>query len=102
MDKPLNIEVVYALPERQYVLPMQVAPATTVLQAVLQSGIAGLTGIDVEHCALGIFSQRVLHPETQLVAEGDRIELYRPLQIDPKEARRLRAERTAKRVKFKG
>jgi len=86
---PLNVEVVYALPERQVLLPLEVEPGTTVDEAVAQSGIwHHFPGLDPTAAQLGIFGKRV--KGSAVLKEGDRIEIYRPLNADPKDSRRRR------------
>lgn len=81
----LRIEVVYALPERADVVELRLPDGATVRDAVLASGLP------VDDRRLGIFGKAVL-PETKL-NDGDRVEIYRPLALDPKEARRRRAKK---------
>ena len=88
----LEIIVVYALPERQFQEVVNMAPRSTVRDAVLASGVLEVfSEIDLETVPVGIFSRRV-DLDTQLT-DGDRVEIYRRLQLSPTEARRLRAER---------
>ena len=88
----LEIIVVYALPERQFREVINMAPGSTVRDAVLVSGVLGVfSEIDLETVPVGIFSRRV-ELDTQLT-DGDRVEIYRRLQLSPTEARRLRAQR---------
>ena len=88
----LEVTVVYALPERQFREVVNMAPGSTVRDAVLVSGVLGeFSEIDLETVPVGIFSHRV-ELNTRL-ADGDRVEIYRPLQLSPTEARRLRAQR---------
>ena len=88
----LEIIVVYALPERQFQEVVNMAPRSTVRDAVLASGVLEVfSEIDLETVPVGIFSRRV-ELDTQLT-DGDRVEIYRRLQLSPTEARRLRAER---------
>ena len=97
----ITVEVAYALPHKQKILSLLVEPGTTALQAVERSGIVKhFPEIDIANAKMGIFGQslgtkgldtaasRVLH-------EGDRVEIYRPLISDPKDARRKRAEKAA-------
>ena len=92
----INIEVAYALDSKQALLELQVAEGTTALQAAQQSGITDkFEGIDLENAKLGIFS-KVVAP-TQVLREGDRVEIYRPLIADPKEVRKARAARAKER-----
>lgn len=90
----MRVEVVYALPEGFDAIPLDVPPGTTAEEAVKASGIAERhAGIDLSR--LGIFGRRVQADAP--LAEGDRIEIYRPLARDPKESRRERARRKARR-----
>lgn len=85
------VEVVLALPQRQQVVSLTVAAGTTVDNALEQSGLDfAAAGITVSDNNVGVFGQsRQLQDE---VRAGDRIEVYRPLELDPKQARRLRAQ----------
>ncbi|MEZ5538768.1 MAG: RnfH family protein [Pseudomonadales bacterium] len=86
----IHIEVACALPERQVVEAMSVVAGCTARAAVLQSGLAAeFPDLDFAQLALGIYSKAVT--DDYVLQEGDRIELYRPLLLDPKEARRQRA-----------
>lgn len=90
----IRIEVVYALPEKQYLRPVKVVAGSTVEQAIIASGLLELRqDIDLTKNKVGIYSRAVkLH---DVLEEGDRVEIYRPLLADPKELRRQRAERSA-------
>jgi putative ubiquitin-RnfH superfamily antitoxin RatB of RatAB toxin-antitoxin module len=95
-DKTIRVEVAYALPHKQALLELHVPEGTTALQAAQQSGVAEkFEGIDLENGTLGIFGQ-VVAP-TQVLRDGDRVEVYRPLIADPKEVRKARAERAKER-----
>jgi putative ubiquitin-RnfH superfamily antitoxin RatB of RatAB toxin-antitoxin module len=92
----IKVEVAYALPHKQAIVPLAVAPGTTALEAARQSGISAIfEGLDLEHARLGIFGT-VVAPG-QVLQEGDRIEIYRPLLADPKEVRKARAARIRER-----
>lgn len=97
----ITVEVAYALPHRQKIIALLVEPGTTALQAVERSGIAEFfPDLDLAAARLGIFGQALgtkglEDASRQLLRQGDRIEIYRPLIIDPKEARRRRAEKNA-------
>jgi putative ubiquitin-RnfH superfamily antitoxin RatB of RatAB toxin-antitoxin module len=95
------VTVVYALPERQHVLETVVAPGTTVGQAIMASGLLELEPAlrDAELRA-GVWNHRVALDAT--VRAGERIEVYRTLTVDPKEARRIRAEVRRRRGSGKG
>lgn len=101
----INVEVAYALAERQKLVALQVPPGTTALQAVQQSGIAdAFPELDLATSKFGIFSQMLgtkglPEADQYQLQERDRVEIYRPLIADPKEVRRKRAaEAKSKRV----
>lgn len=86
----LEVEVVYALPQRQVVLPLAVPPGTRVREALERSGIRSqFPELDFDRVKVGIFG-RVVRLDA-ILQHGDRIEIYRPLVADPKAARRRRA-----------
>ncbi|MCK8515778.1 RnfH family protein [Methylonatrum kenyense] len=88
----LEVEVAYALPSRQTLLRIEVAPGTTVAAAIAQSAIQRHhPEIDLAKQAVGIFGEQV--PLDRVLEQGDRVEIYRPLLADPKEHRRQRARR---------
>lgn len=92
----IDIEVAYAAPECQVIVPLRVPAGTSAGEAVRRSGLGQrFPGIDEHGNDLGVFGERV-SPCAPLV-EGDRVEIYRPLAIDPKQARRLRAVRARTR-----
>lgn len=89
MKSTVKIEIVYATPMEQALMGLEVLAGTTVGEAIRLSGILALyPEIDLSKNAVGIFSRKVSLDEK--LRENDRIEIYRPLKIDPKEARRLR------------
>lgn len=84
------VEVAYALPDSQKIIPLNVAKSTTVRDAILASGILNdFPEIDLDSSSVGIFSKKA--KLDQLLQEKDRVEIYRPLLADPKEVRRRRA-----------
>ena len=88
----ISIEVAYASPEQSWLIPLSVEEGSTIKQAIVSSGILEqCPEINLEINKVGIFS-KIIALDTLLRA-GDRIEIYRPLILDPKEARRLRAEK---------
>ena len=87
----LEIEVVYGLPGKQVLKKMNVQNGCTAREAVCQSGLDEIfSELDLQIAPLGIFGKSV-KSET-LLRDKDRIEIYRPLLIDPKEARRKRVQ----------
>jgi uncharacterized protein len=88
----IGIEVAFALPDRQVIKYLAVPAGTTARQAVELSGIeAEFEAFALTTLPLGIFSEPV--SDTQVLRAGDRVEIYRPLLLDPKEIRKIRAEK---------
>lgn len=98
-EQVIDVEVAYALPERQALIQISVPVGTTALEAARRSGLeAQFPGLTLsEESRLGIFGQLV--PPGQELHAGDRVEIYRPLLADPKEVRRARAARSREREK---
>jgi putative ubiquitin-RnfH superfamily antitoxin RatB of RatAB toxin-antitoxin module len=89
----MKIEVVYGDADKQTLLSCEVPENAKVKEVIIQSGIlAACPELELDTLQLGIFSKKTSH-DTSLKT-GDRIEIYRPLKIDPKQARKLRAERS--------
>ena len=92
MAELMAVEVAYALAEKQKIVLVQVPENTTVRQVVESSGLdVDFPDIDLANAKVGIFGKVVADPESEVVKVGDRIEIYRPLLIDPKQARLNRA-----------
>jgi uncharacterized protein len=86
----IEIEVAYAKPEEQIIVTLNVSQTTTIEQVINLSGLLSrFPEIGHSEIKVGIFGV-VCKPE-QTVRKGDRVEIYRPLLHDPKEARRQRA-----------
>lgn len=94
----MRVQVCYALPDRVFLRDLTVAPGTTVKDAVLASGVLNeFPNLALDDLKLGIFGKlRTLDTE---VRDRDRIEIYRPLVADPKDARRRRAVKDSRRKK---
>jgi putative ubiquitin-RnfH superfamily antitoxin RatB of RatAB toxin-antitoxin module len=87
----LRATVVYCARDRQWIIGVEVKAGSTLRDAVIASGLpAQVPGLDPAALDLGVFNN--LREPDEAVRDGDRIEIYRPLAIDPKEARRIRAE----------
>ena len=82
----MKIEVVYATPERQWLIGLELPASATVDDAVHAALSAELPASDWRQLPVGIWGRLV--ERSQPLKEGDRVELYRPLQRDPREARR--------------
>ena len=89
-EADITVEVAYALPQRQWRVPLRLPAGSSVAEAIERSGLrAAIDGLQVDE--VGIFGR----PATLATRlhDGDRVEIYRPLQCDPKEVRRQRAAR---------
>ena len=92
----IMVEVVYALPDKQRLLRLNLPAGTNMREAVLRSGIQQhFPGLDVQQAPLGIFGKAVAKPEERVLEEGERVEIYRPSLADPKEVRKQRAAKVA-------
>ncbi|OUS41488.1 RnfH family protein [Oleispira antarctica] len=97
MSEQIEIEVVYGLAHKQKLLSLKVEQGTTVRQGAELSGLdKEFPDLNIAESKLGIFGKTVRNPDAELLKEGDRIEIYRPLIIDPKAARANRAAKAAK------
>lgn len=91
MTKPIKVEVLYALPQEQTLLVVEVPQGTPLAEAVKISGmLEKYPAIDLATNKVGIFGK--LSKLDTLLRDRDRIEIYRPLIADPKEIRKKRAE----------
>lgn len=89
MADALRVQVSYALPDRQVVHDLSIAAGTTVQQAIEQSGILQkFPEIDLAQNRVGIFGK--VKALNDVLRGRDRVEIYRPLNADAKEARRRR------------
>ena len=89
-EADIAVQVCYALPDSAFLRSLRVPAGTTIEQAVAQSGLLqAIPGIDLAVNMVGIYGKR--KPLDSVLHEHDRVEVYRPLQADPKEARRRRA-----------
>jgi len=82
----MKVEVLRAWPRRFQSIALELPDGSSVADAVAAAGLAG----DPEIAAYAVFGIRV--EPGAVLADGDRVELLRPLQADPKEARRRRAQ----------
>lgn len=87
MADMISIEVVFALPNRQRLVEVQLAPGATINDAIAASGLDGaFLDVDFSGCDVGVWGK----PQSRdhVLRENDRVEIYRPLEMDPREARR--------------
>jgi len=93
----IEVEVAYALPDEHFLRSLSVKPGTTALAAVMASGLTSkYPDLNIKEAKMGIFSKpldgkQLPVPEEYILEPKDRVEIYRPLLIDPKQARLQRA-----------
>lgn len=87
VENLINIELVFATAEKQQLSSVTIKIGTTAREAIVQSGLASeFPSFDFSRCPLGIWGRPVA--DERILAEGDRLEAYRQLRRDPREARR--------------
>jgi len=92
MAERIHVEVAYARPERQSIVELELPAGATVETALRASRLwEQFPEIDPEHAPVGIFGN--LCERDARLRPGDRVEIYRPLLVDPRMARRQRAAR---------
>lgn len=87
----ISVEVAVAWPELQVIVPLDLDAGSTVADAIERSGLGErFPDLELSPERLGVFAEK-RDPDDRL-RDGDRVEIYRPLKVDPKVARRLAAE----------
>ena len=98
MADEIAVEVVFVLPERQRIIALMVPAGCTAFEAAVRSGIADVfAGPVLEQATMGIFGKLLAEPCRHVLAAGDRVEIYRPLEANPRQARKARAKQLAAR-----
>jgi len=101
MSAALSVEVCYALPDAQTLIAVDVPAGATVQQAIDASGILRKhPEIDLSTQKVGIYGK--LKPLDAQLADHDRVEIYRPLIVDPKMARQRRVDKTRREGSIEG
>lgn len=101
MSARLSIEVCYALANEQTVIAVDLPQGATLQQALDASGILQrYPQIDLGTQKVGVFGK--LKPLDTVLADHDRVEIYRPLLVDPKLSRQRRVEKTRKAGSIEG
>ncbi|MEO6146514.1 MAG: RnfH family protein [Sulfuriferula sp.] len=91
MSKQITVEIAYARPDTQVIIPVRTTVDATAIQAIERSGmLEKFPEIDIKQNKIGVFG-KLTKPDTVL-RDKDRVEIYRKLIADPKEVRRQRAE----------
>lgn len=101
IDDNLAIEVCYALPDTQTLIAVALPRGATVQQAIDASGIlARHPEIDLAKLKVGVYGK--VRPLDAVLIDHDRVEIYRPLIVDPKAARQRRVEKTRREGSVEG
>ena len=101
MSERLLVQVCYALPNEQVLIAVELPAGATLRQAIEASGILQrYPQIDLGTQKVGVFGK--LKPLDTVLADHDRVEIYRPLQVDPKVSRQRRVEKTRKAGSIEG
>jgi putative ubiquitin-RnfH superfamily antitoxin RatB of RatAB toxin-antitoxin module len=87
----IRVEVVYALPQRQWVIALELPARATVRDALAAATVQGLPSEADQRTAIGVWGRPA--GLDRPLRDGDRVEIYRELHTDPKTARRKRAAR---------
>ncbi|MEX3606725.1 MAG: RnfH family protein [Burkholderia sp.] len=97
----LHVQVCYALSSCQTLLDVKLPDSVTLRDAIEASGIVELhPDIDISVAKTGVFGK--LAPLDAPLHEGDRVEIYRPLLVDPKVARQRRVDKTRREGSIEG
>ncbi|MEO8671871.1 MAG: RnfH family protein [Tahibacter sp.] len=90
MTERIRVEVAYAEPDRQFLREVELEAGSRVVDAIERSGLRVVFPmLDPQTSRVGVFSRPATLQTT--LHDGDRVEIYRPLQVDPKQVRRDRA-----------
>jgi uncharacterized protein len=91
----IGIEIVYAQPQHGILKALQLAPGSTIADALAAAAAdPDFFGVDLARAAVGIFGKVARRDQT--LKDGDRIEIYRPLLEEPKLARRKRLSKSGR------
>ena len=87
MPTEIDVEVVFGIPEQQRLVSLRLKSGATVADAIEKSGLAReFAGHDLSSLSIGVWGH--LAARDAVLSAGDRVEIYRPLQMDPRESRR--------------
>lgn len=90
MAAALRVTVVYALPDRAWSVPLELPGGATVADALSAAAMEKrIPGLQIHPGHLAIFGRAA--GMASVLQDGDRVEILRPLEVDPKQARRRRA-----------
>ena len=93
MTTKISVDVVFAVPDSQMLVELRLQPDATVAEAIAASGIIeAFPQYSIDAMPVGIWGH--LADAGHALRDGDRVEIYRELQLDPMESRRLKATET--------
>lgn len=91
MTETLKLEVVFALPNRQRLVEIHLDVGATIADAIAASGLhKDFQDVDFSECEVGVWGKPL--SRDHVLRDKDRVEIYRPLDMDPREARRQLAQ----------
>lgn len=85
-----EVQVVYCAEDKHHLIRVAYTEGLTAQQAIDASGIARIVELPLE-MQIGVFSLKISDPQAYVLAAGDRVEIYRPLKMNPNDVRRKRA-----------
>ena len=90
VNSTIRVEVAYARPDQQIIIPVELPAGATLEQAIIQSRmLEQFPELDLKTAKVGVFGK--LGKLSATLRNGDRVEIYRPLIADPKAVRKQRA-----------
>jgi len=93
-SETIRVEVAVAWPELQVLIPMDLPSGATVAEAIERSGVRErFPELEIRDDRVGVFAEK--RGLADSLRDGDRVEIYRPLKIDPRTARRLKASKSS-------
>ena len=90
-DDSIRVEVAYVDARKQFLRELNLPAGSTVADAISACDVVSECGLPLGGLDFGIWSKPTTLDSVQ--TDGDRVEIYRPLQVDPKQARRARVKR---------
>jgi len=83
----IEVELAFALPDKQWLISLTVPSSKTAREIVSESGLyESISEFDFDNCQVGVWGRQI--EWSALLRDGDRLEIYRPLALDPRETRR--------------
>lgn len=99
-SETIQVEVAFATPDEQMIIPLSVPKGSSMLEAARRSGIVEhFPEINLDTASMGVFGKSEMKPAERVLVAGERVEIYRPLIADPKLVRKQRAEQAKAKAK---